>query len=253
MGFLPRQLCVTLIFIVLIQCSQTFLRIGKRTLQEDSPLYDQLQKRQGFLRIGKAAPKRAEYLRFGRTFLRIGKRDEEKRFLRIGRGWLRIGKRDAEKRFLRIGRSGFLRIGRDPTEVNKFQYARGAGSALLTAYQNWDLTENEIRFVRQNRRLLLELLKKRPELGRELSDDSFYFPRMGRSGESTQFEDNDYCCAEGVRSVTTIGKGELEMCPRDQPCCSGMTEKTKLYKGTIITECVEDNSLEKMKAYLEDE
>ncbi|KAH3821086.1 hypothetical protein DPMN_122843 [Dreissena polymorpha] len=62
---------------------------------------------------------------------------------------------------------------------------------------------------------------------------------MGRSGESTQFEDTDYCCAEGVRSVTTIGKGELEMCSRDQPCCSGMTEKTKLYKGTIITECVE--------------
>ncbi|KAH3821085.1 hypothetical protein DPMN_122842 [Dreissena polymorpha] len=89
-----------------------------------------------------------------------------------------------------------------------------------------------------------------PRNGRSMS---FYFPRMGRSGESTQFEDNDYCCAEGVRSVTTIGKGELEMCPRDQPCCSGMTEKTKLYKGTIITECVEDNSLEKMKAYLEDE
>lgn len=35
----------------------------------------------------------------------------------------------------------------------------------------------------------------------------------------------------------SAGKGDLEMCPREQNCCPGFTEKTKRYKDIYIVEC----------------
>lgn len=57
---------------------------------------------------------------------------------------------------------------------------------------------------------------------------------MGRSGA----DDSSYCCAEGVRRVYTVGGETVDICARGQTCCQGFSERTKVYKDLLITECV---------------
>ena len=66
---------------------------------------------------------------------------------------------------------------------------------------------------------------------------SFYFPRMGRSGDDSS--NSAYCCPEGVRKVFTVGKGAIEICSNDKSCCPGYTEQNKVYQDIVITECAE--------------
>ncbi|XP_045162429.2 uncharacterized protein LOC123527177 isoform X12 [Mercenaria mercenaria] len=242
---------------------KTFLRIGRSP--SDS----------GFLRIG-----RAPFLRIGRSpFLRIGRSP----FLRIGRSpFLRIGRSP----FLRIGRSPFLRlfhdrdtdkrsndqtflrIGRSNEMTNEDPLETTDGSSNENSMENSNgLTPEELQLLMANKDLLLEYMERHPDIldgsQEDVDDDayfafprqgramSFYFPRMGRSGEDSS--KSAYCCEEGVRRVFTVGKGSIEICGNEKTCCPGFVEQTKVYKDIVITECAEESGLDKIRAYIDDE
>ncbi|KAL4221817.1 hypothetical protein ACF0H5_020071 [Mactra antiquata] len=81
---------------------------------------------------------------------------------------------------------------------------------------------------------------------------SFFYPRLGRSGDEDS--KSAYCCSAGVRGVMSAGKGEFEICPRDQSCCPGFTERTKRYKDIYIVECATmENDMENIRAYIGEE
>lgn len=80
---------------------------------------------------------------------------------------------------------------------------------------------------------------------------SFYFPRMGRSGDEEL--NSPYCCEEGVRKVFKIGKGAQELCSGEKPCCPGFEEQEKMYKDIIITECAAKSTSDKFRNFLGDE
>ncbi|WAR15650.1 FLP01-like protein [Mya arenaria] len=198
-----------------------------------------------------------------KSFLRIGRTPSEPTFLRFGRSpsqtFLRIGRAGPVKTFLRIGRSGFLRIGRGLDR----KYIRLGRSVLHAGEdeQGQELTPEQIQFLMENKERLLQLLQpsQNKQASSEFEDDgsyfafprqgramSFYFPRMGRSGDNN-LEDSMLCCS-GVRSILTTEKA-IDICSPDQACCSGLNQKTKLYKNVVITECSED-SLDKIRAYI---
>ncbi|XP_060598289.1 uncharacterized protein LOC132752033 isoform X10 [Ruditapes philippinarum] len=247
---------------------QGFLRIGRSPFLRIG--------RSPFLRIG-----RSPFLRIGRSpFLRIGRSP----FLRIGRSQYQ---RTSRSPFLRIGRSPFIRLFHSPK--NMFDKRADAQSFLRigrsnemtdedafeeTGNQNIDetveesngLTTEELQLLMANKELLLQYMEAHPELfdGSQNEDDdayfafprqgramSFYFPRMGRSGEDSA--DSTYCCAEGVRKVFTVGKGSIDICSNEKSCCSGLSEQTKVYKDIVITECAEESGLDKIRAYIGDE
>ncbi|XP_045162428.2 uncharacterized protein LOC123527177 isoform X11 [Mercenaria mercenaria] len=254
---------------------KTFLRIGRSP--SDS----------GFLRIGRAPflrIGRSPFLRIGRSpFLRIGRSP----FLRIGRSpFLRIGRspflrlfhdRDTDKRsndqtFLRIGRAPtdqtFLRIGRSNEMTNEDPLETTDGSSNENSMENSNgLTPEELQLLMANKDLLLEYMERHPDIldgsQEDVDDDayfafprqgramSFYFPRMGRSGEDSS--KSAYCCEEGVRRVFTVGKGSIEICGNEKTCCPGFVEQTKVYKDIVITECAEESGLDKIRAYIDDE
>ncbi|XP_045162425.2 uncharacterized protein LOC123527177 isoform X9 [Mercenaria mercenaria] len=251
-----------------------FLRIGRAPFLRIG--------RSPFLRIG-----RSPFLRIGRSpFLRIGRSP----FLRIGRspflrlfhdrdtdkrsndqGFLRIG-RNSDKTFLRIGRAPtdqtFLRIGRSNEMTNEDPLETTDGSSNENSMENSNgLTPEELQLLMANKDLLLEYMERHPDIldgsQEDVDDDayfafprqgramSFYFPRMGRSGEDSS--KSAYCCEEGVRRVFTVGKGSIEICGNEKTCCPGFVEQTKVYKDIVITECAEESGLDKIRAYIDDE
>ncbi|XP_060598286.1 uncharacterized protein LOC132752033 isoform X7 [Ruditapes philippinarum] len=256
-----------------------FLRIGRSQYQRTS--------RSPFLRIGRSpfirlfhSPKNMFDKRADAQIILPDQYPEEdseykRSFLRIGRaskgGFLRIGRSNNNKKpsFLRFGRAdkSFLRIGRsnEMTDEDAFEET-GNQNIDETVEESNGLTTEELQLLMANKELLLQYMEAHPELfdGSQNEDDdayfafprqgramSFYFPRMGRSGEDSA--DSTYCCAEGVRKVFTVGKGSIDICSNEKSCCSGLSEQTKVYKDIVITECAEESGLDKIRAYIGDE
>ncbi|XP_060598281.1 uncharacterized protein LOC132752033 isoform X3 [Ruditapes philippinarum] len=236
-------------------------------LPDQYPEEDSEYKR-SFLRIGRAS--KGGFLRIGRSnnnkkpsFLRFGRADK-RAFLRIGR---------PDESFLRIGRSNemtdedaFEETGNQNIDETVLDDVTDASSSMDKREESNGLTTEELQLLMANKELLLQYMEAHPELfdGSQNEDDdayfafprqgramSFYFPRMGRSGEDSA--DSTYCCAEGVRKVFTVGKGSIDICSNEKSCCSGLSEQTKVYKDIVITECAEESGLDKIRAYIGDE
>ncbi|XP_052820474.1 uncharacterized protein LOC128246322 [Mya arenaria] len=227
-----------------------------------------------FLRIGRT-PSEPTFLRFGRspsqTFLRIGRAGPVKTFLRIGRsGFLRIG-RGLDRKYIRLGRS-ILHAGEDeqgreltPEQIQFLMENKERLLQLLQPSQNQqassEFEDDGVSLRMRGCNVTNTPVKTyKPYCCDKITYayhmfnlvtciarfDSFYFPRMGRSGDNN-LEDSMLCCS-GVRSILTTEKA-IDICSPDQACCSGLNQKTKLYKNVVITECSED-SLDKIRAYI---
>jgi len=85
-----------------------------------------------------------------------------------------------------------------------------------------------------------------PRQGRAMS---FYFPRMGRSGDET---DTNSCC-DGLRAVFTMGRGSFDICPALQECCAGLEQRTKIIKSYVITECLPSEKLENIRELMNED
>ncbi|XP_045162424.2 uncharacterized protein LOC123527177 isoform X8 [Mercenaria mercenaria] len=248
-----------------------FLRIGRSPFLRIG--------RSPFLRIG-----RSPFLRIGRSpFLRIGRSP----FLRLFHD-RDTDKRSNDQTFLRIGRSNEM-TNEDPLETTDGSSNENSmtgveidtggdmgkrglriGKRIIGAFNKENsngLTPEELQLLMANKDLLLEYMERHPDIldgsQEDVDDDayfafprqgramSFYFPRMGRSGEDSS--KSAYCCEEGVRRVFTVGKGSIEICGNEKTCCPGFVEQTKVYKDIVITECAEESGLDKIRAYIDDE
>ncbi|XP_045162420.2 uncharacterized protein LOC123527177 isoform X3 [Mercenaria mercenaria] len=252
-----------------------FLRIGRSPFLRIG--------RSPFLRIG-----RSPFLRLfhdrdtdkrsnDQGFLRIGRNSDKRGFLRIGRPdktFLRIGRAPTDQTFLRIGRSNEM-TNEDPLETTDGSSNENSmtgveidtGGDMGKRENSNGLTPEELQLLMANKDLLLEYMERHPDIldgsQEDVDDDayfafprqgramSFYFPRMGRSGEDSS--KSAYCCEEGVRRVFTVGKGSIEICGNEKTCCPGFVEQTKVYKDIVITECAEESGLDKIRAYIDDE